>query len=269
MDHSRAQVPGIIPARAGFTQARPGRRRRRRDHPRSRGVYPPPRPRPAATPGSSPLARGLRAGGGSSGSAGGIIPARAGFTDKSGHEGRDRGDHLRSRGVYSRPGRSCSGLGGSSPLARGLLQAVWNGIMAAGIIPARAGFTLHRRRRRMAVQDHPRSRGVYAVHGGVEVIEPGSSPLARGLLKGGPINSGASGIIPARAGFTRWSAGRCRRRGDHPRSRGVYVHSGDPVRIGPGSSPLARGLLAAEPAHRRTGRIIPARAGFTSYSDRQ
>ena len=49
----------IIPARAGFTPAPPSQHSRRSDHPRSRGVYGPPRrSRPTST-GSSPLARGL------------------------------------------------------------------------------------------------------------------------------------------------------------------------------------------------------------------
>ena len=41
LPHARHGIgpSGIIPARAGFTPAPPGRGRRRRDHPRSRGVY--------------------------------------------------------------------------------------------------------------------------------------------------------------------------------------------------------------------------------------
>ena len=50
----------IIPARAGFTQSRPSRRRGRSDHPRSRGVYVRRRTKVPRTSGSSPLARGLR-----------------------------------------------------------------------------------------------------------------------------------------------------------------------------------------------------------------
>ena len=95
-----ATTVGIIPARAGFTTARTQPPRRRRDHPRSRGVYrsgrcPPrrgwdhPRSRGVystgqhhvvAPGGSSPLARGLRATHPRSRPRTGIIPARAGFT---------------------------------------------------------------------------------------------------------------------------------------------------------------------------------------------
>ena len=50
----------IIPARAGFTDYGAGPEPRRRDHPRSRGVYLRPTPGGLRMSGSSPLARGLR-----------------------------------------------------------------------------------------------------------------------------------------------------------------------------------------------------------------
>ena len=71
---------GIIPARAGFTPVVRADAGRRRDHPRSRGVYEfCPGGQPAGL-GSSPLARGLRLDLDTIIDAGGIIPARAGFT---------------------------------------------------------------------------------------------------------------------------------------------------------------------------------------------
>ena len=52
---------------------------------------------------------------------------------------------------------------------------------------------------------------------------------------------------------------------DHPRSRGVYTRP-EPWSICLlGSSPLARGLLHAKRAPTKWGRIIPARAGFTTW----
>ena len=74
-----------------------------------------------------------------------------------------------------------------------------------------------------------------------------------------------TGIIPARAGFTRQWPRACRQQWDHPRSRGVYPVTCNAVHRPWGSSPLARGLL------RRAGLldgivgIIPARAGFTHH----
>ena len=73
-------LPGIIPARAGFTHQGQRAALRRRDHPRSRGVYRVGAVSGRAGCGSSPLARGLQTRGG-----GGVGTAT---------------DHPRSRGVY-------------------------------------------------------------------------------------------------------------------------------------------------------------------------
>ena len=77
------------------------------------------------------------------------------------------------------------------------------------------------------------------------------------------MNAFRSGIIPARAGFTRAALNGKIIDQDHPRSRGVYVTRGNGFVVCQGSSPLARGL----PDHVRSGGwrggIIPARAGFT------
>ena len=92
-------------------------------------------------PGSSPLARGLRQDEPGDERTQGIIPARAGFTNGWGAQSGRVGDHPRSRGVY-RSDVKCSGVSpGSSPLARGLLVSVWQGMQPVRIIPARAGFT--------------------------------------------------------------------------------------------------------------------------------
>ena len=111
--------------------------------------------------------------------------------------------------------------------------------------------------------DHPRSRGVYDTNSAQRLIKRGSSPLARGLLRGQEGVRGPPRIIPARAGFTITSFRICSSQSDHPRSRGVYdglAHDGAP---GPGSSPLARGLQIETMGHSHQFGIIPARAGFT------
>ena len=56
----RAAHRRIIPAHAGFTSVRASRRRWRRDHPRTRGVYSWPRHTGRGRRGSSPHTRGLR-----------------------------------------------------------------------------------------------------------------------------------------------------------------------------------------------------------------
>ena len=260
----RADVPGgIIPARAGFTPQKGKPHEHDGDHPRSRGVYQTPQvPRPEFD-GSSPLARGLRSGPAPSRGRAGIIPARAGFTGRRPAR-RPRGrDHPRSRGVYQHLLLQRVKPVGSSPLARGLPPVVAVHQVLVRIIPARAGFTLSRKHPREKSRDHPRSRGVYILIELLPFLSGGSSPLARGLLRGRRGRRGSLRIIPARAGFTGPTSA-CPRRGpDHPRSRGVYLQLGDSGAIGGGSSPLARGLPEKAMFRSAAFRIIPARAGFT------
>jgi len=115
---------GIIPARAGFTADWPSRCGSRSDHPRSRGVYGRPAPRPGPLPlegrGSSPLARGLRIVGLVGRPHDRIIPARAGFTHFLPQHDLASPDHPRSRGVYILKMPTVHNYPGSSPLARGL-----------------------------------------------------------------------------------------------------------------------------------------------------
>ena len=131
------------------------------------------------------------------------------------------------------------------------------------IIPARAGFTGARRPQARQAPDHPRSRGVYAATSKSVMIDSGSSPLARGLLRCQRRALLRHGIIPARAGFTGRPASHRLTETDHPRSRGVYSHKIVFSENDLGSSPLARGLLLQQQLLHRRRRIIPARAGFT------
>ena len=172
---------GIIPARAGFTVGRRPARRRRRDHPRSRGVYPSKLPGPPMMWGSSPLARGLLVSVDPGVPLDGIIPARAGFTCTTTGPNCPTRDHPRSRGVYATSDQRYPQLGGSSPLARGLLTAPVDAGGVIRIIPARAGFTSGRRSAPSSATDHPRSRGVYPCRSRRTPCRSGSSPLARGL----------------------------------------------------------------------------------------
>ena len=233
----------IIPARAGFTRYVRASSQTREDHPRSRGVYPSQLPLLQAHFGSSPLARGLPLTKMASLEPRRIIPARAGFTGAScDHPGCDAG---------------------SSPLARGLLCPRIVCIPRPRIIPARAGFTVAVVVVIGVSPDHPRSRGVYAAAASWIAAASGSSPLARGLRELIPGTEAMAGIIPARAGFTAWSASPWVAPRDHPRSRGVYMCAPFRGRRPRGSSPLARGLLVGFVLARGRGRIIPARAGFT------
>ena len=179
---SRECLPRIIPARAGFTTGELGGSLQRADHPRSRGVYSTPLSATASPRGSSPLARGLRYAPAHFRSHQGIIPARAGFTCMLSTLSPGTWDHPRSRGVYASTPLPRGTVRGSSPLARGLRVTGITAWKPRRIIPARAGFTPTRPRRRHTRRDHPRSRGVYFAHRLAEIDVTGSSPLARGLL---------------------------------------------------------------------------------------
>ena len=217
----------------------------------------------AGNSGSSPLARGLRQGCAARPRSEGIIPARAGFTRRPPRKSPWSPDHPRSRGVYGAYLSQSSSMAGSSPLARGLRAGASREDRVSGIIPARAGFTGKPYGAVVCEGDHPRSRGVYANAALAYTTSVGSSPLARGLLSGAVRVVRHERIIPARAGFTPMPGGQSARRGDHPRSRGVYSQECCPVWLREGSSPLARGLLMPPAAVRQASRIIPARAGFT------
>ena len=194
----------------------------------------------------------------------GIIPARAGFTDECVYDPSRVADHPRSRGVYAVDGPVLSDCRGSSPLARGLRHKFDPPEYSLGIIPARAGFTCASCWRGHPQSDHPRSRGVYDLVRCVECPRPGSSPLARGLLVNHFLCCNRRRIIPARAGFTRLHGARGAVRGDHPRSRGVYLGMEHTLKSLSGSSPLARGLRPPGRPWAPGRRIIPARAGFTA-----
>ena len=261
---------GIIPARAGFTLTERCGPHGVGDHPRSRGVYPKVTHFFAPFSGSSPLARGLPGSARAEIPGRWIIPARAGFTPGKGFIKCLPQDHPRSRGVYGRCVLSVPPQNGSSPLARGLPRDEGARLYAphtrdrAGIIPARAGFTIFGAVTAPSARDHPRSRGVYVFNAAYRPGVAGSSPLARGLRHPDGRGDHQSGIIPARAGFTRRNPGAGRDVADHPRSRGVYLTSGSRRDSPSGSSPLARGLREVAALRAAPSGIIPARAGFTA-----
>ena len=114
-------LPGIIPARAGFTPA-------------TWLLCP-------AACGSSPLARGSLVREVVEAQPLGIIPARAGFTRRRRRARTGCWDHPRSRGVHARAAGEGEELAGSSPLARGSPVTPLLLRLKTRIIPARAGFT--------------------------------------------------------------------------------------------------------------------------------
>ena len=175
--------------------------------------------------GSSPRVRGLPVIHPTSNCQGGIIPARAGFTQGECRAHAHKRDHPRACGVYRWWIIFSSTLSGSSPRVRGLPLAYESSKRLIRIIPARAGFTIHRSLRPGSAEDHPRACGVYSRAARSATTARGSSPRVRGLLFGAGAAPGTKWIIPARAGFTGNLRSYALARGDHPRACGVYSQS--------------------------------------------
>ena len=255
--------PRIIPARTGNTLTIIEFDAHITDHPRSHGEY-------VAVPscrrspfGSSPLARGIRAGGGHRPAGHRIIPARTGNTGGAGGHASPPPDHPRSHGEYVGVDGDQEAVVGSSPLARGILAQDVFPELRVRIIPARTGNTAGRRTVQNVGSDHPRSHGEYPPPPRLTPPPPGSSPLARGIPPSSSLVSRVNRIIPARAGNTQTTLYRPRNRPDHPRSRGEYFLAITLKGVFHGSSPLARGIPVEIHLRAVSGRIIPARAGNT------
>ena len=240
-----SRLAGLIPARAGNTSSLSWAFSLPRAHPRSRGEHFHVVLVVSHSPGSSPLARGTLLGYGVGLGGYGLIPARAGNTIGENCGEPFDGAHPRSRGEHLTLTLRLALCLGSSPLARGTLKnGRWNR-GAFGLIPARAGNTCLRPERQWARWAHPRSRGEHSVALSSAGSLRGSSPLARGTLTSHLAGVAIPGLIPARAGNT-WAVPRiCRVHGAHPRSRGEHTDDDDVMKSNPGSSPLARGTLAA------------------------
>ena len=146
--------------------------------------------------------RGQRGAGPPSDGTGRIIPARAGPTFIDIRLKVALTDHPRSCGANRVSQHSCSAKLGSSPLVRGQLSETAAEQEGNWIIPARAGPTRPKRRRRHARPDHPRSCGAnqQRIYGNVRRL--GSSPLVRGQRRYATVKMAAARIIPARAGPT-------------------------------------------------------------------
>ena len=253
----------IIPAHAGFTCLPARSWTRRRDHPRTRGVYPMSAAKSPTWAGSSPHMRGLLPRATVAVPPSGIIPAHAGFTPCAEHVRGVHRDHPRTRGVYSPPSRSPACSAGSSPHTRGLRGRRGSRSSRVRIIPAHAGFTADLARLPPEQPDHPRTRGVYSRPGTYTTPSQGSSPHTRGLrLRAAPTHP-VLRIIPAHAGFTRQRRTVPQGGRDHPRTRGVYREGHPRPTPGRGSSPHTRGLRRHGRGADRLERIIPAHAGFT------
>ena len=164
--------------------------------------------------------------------------------------------------------RSIVGIGvacqGSSPHVRGARRPRQPGIRPNGIIPACAGSTQVRLRRRPWTEDHPRMCGEHRSGFNALFFLTGSSPHVRGARKDSPLRRCHSGIIPACAGSTLTLAVSRSRARDHPRMCGEHCQCCLVASADVGSSPHVRGALQLVLAVVGVHGIIPACAGSTS-----
>ena len=109
-----------------------------------------------------------------------LIPARAGKTATPASWATSSAAHPRSRGENAPNGIKNFADGGSSPLARGKLGTILEGVIAPRLIPARAGKTRSECLNGLTVAAHPRSRGENRTPKTGKTTMQGSSPLARG-----------------------------------------------------------------------------------------
>ena len=237
---------GLIPARAGKTVRLGVRDGRESAHPRSRGENEHALERVNEARGSSPLARGKPQIGVEGAAGVRLIPARAGKTAIVVRGVFAPGAHPRSRGENRVRRRTAGRATGSSPLARGKLEAVRAYYNPARLIPARAGKTPFVVAHGFLLRAHPRSRGENRSGCPGPLGSGGSSPLARGKLYEPQRAPPFPRLIPARAGKTVRMRARVLRVQAHPRSRGE------------------NGFFAFVGAWRVW--LIPARAGKTWHS---
>ena len=136
--------------------------------------------------------------------------------------------------------------GGSSPWARGTLDALRVKLALVRFIPVGTGntSTLDKRLSRTAV--HPRGHGEHSASLHTRRIRSGSSPWARGTHDGTLDAALVNRFIPVGTGNTASGRQTGRKTTVHPRGHGEHarlLHHG--ISCG-GSSPWARGTLSIE-----------------------
>ena len=171
---------GLIPARAGSTQAYSPPLRQYRAHPRAGGEHPLVVSAVQLRQGSSPRGRGARPVSGLKMMSGGLIPARAGSTPGKGPLRRTRRAHPRAGGEHTLDVSEARRRGGSSPRGRGARAAWTVGDVHGGLIPARAGSTRPSPPTRPWTRAHPRAGGEHTSGPLLVPLHMGSSPRGRG-----------------------------------------------------------------------------------------
>ena len=198
---------------------------------------------PTGDLGSSPRGRGKHQAPLASRQVGGLIPAWAGKTRPPACQGQGWAAHPRVGGencaAYSRRSHPW----GSSPRGRGKRLDAHGRVQRAGLIPAWAGKTPHRRARRPPPPAHPRVGGENDSLPGCTTGWEGSSPRGRGK----PPSCQGQG----------WASQA------HPRVGGENTRPAPQLVLGAGSSPRGRGKLNRLLQFGEIRGLIPAWAGKT------
>ena len=198
------------------------------------------------TAGSSPRVRGKPVPPQGMGQEPGLIPARAGktFPRRTGRTASSA--HPRACGENSDDATTALYRAGSSPRVRGKPILMCSPQRNLGLIPARAGKTIHCGTTGPRAAAHPRACGENEACADPLASVAGSSPRVRGKREAGSNAPRRPRLIPARAGKT---------------GRGKLGH-----RPAPGSSPRVRGKQRGALDGGQGVGLIPARAGKTAYA---
>ena len=196
-------------------------------------------------------------------------------------------DHPRIRGEHASTANLAAVRRGSSPHTRGARK--WEIRLRFGmrIIPAYAGSTRCRSRRRGRSRDHPRIRGEHLSQPAAETTSTGSSPHTRGApsaacrnrvlredhprIRGEHANSAGisclmRGSSPHTRGARSLATSRLPTKPDHPRIRGEHNICASVCDSPVGSSPHTRGAPPSTFPKASAWRIIPAYAGSTGHT---
>ena len=193
---------GIIPADAGNTIRKNGRKGAKEDHPRGcrehadAGIY------TVSVWGSSPRMRGARGRSRGRVPGVGIIPADAGSTEVWKRVSSVTTDHPRGCREHVTDKGRVDVAAGSSPRMQGARRPGRRLLPAGGIIPADAGSTHQPCGRHNIIGDHPRGCREHRRFGYKELEPRGSSPRMRGAPTKQYTRGQRMRIIPADAGST-------------------------------------------------------------------
>ena len=215
--------------------------------------------------GSSPRVRGKRRQTRPSAVSIRIIPARAGQTEWLRSRIGKYADHPRACGANYMASLSWKVGVGSSPRVRGKRSGKKVGFEPIRIIPARAGQTSTTPDSRGRTPDHPRACGANGGVGSSDIVQCGSSPRVRGKPDVVTLMPVCQRIIPARAGQTHASNQCGLGDTDHPRACGANAAKLALPPFPSGSSPRVRGKRNGCGRESANTRIIPARAGQTTW----